>query len=407
MIAFMVQTEIARRSARLVLISTLLNSLWFTLPVWFLYSTRELHLSALTAVNLNILIWVVSLLFNAPTGALADRFGRKLTYLSGIVLASIMPLAFALRLSLPLLVAATCVAGIGQAIMSGALLPIVHRHYEKAGLLGRPYRNFLSSSMVVFYMGRIVNGFAGAWLFSIDPRYPFIATLVAFGLNFITVTFLRDIQPENKTTETLRHIRATATALAHTPLIRNMMLLYVAIDISGEAVWTACQALFAADGRSVSTIGWLFTAIAACSAIGSYAYRHVVSNNHPYSIFMFSALCMLASTFLLWQPHTSLRLLAVVPSGLIFGTTVIALNDVAQRILANKFHSTALSLLASLKIATFIVASFLIGLVIDKFGVQSARDVMFYSSVILAAICAPFLWRHRGDKPLGQLGSTP
>lgn len=140
---------VARRSAQLVLMSTTLNSLWFALPVWFLYSTLELHLSAFTAVNLNILIWFVSLLFNAPTGALADRFGRKTTYMAGIVLASIMPLAFALKFSLPMLLVSTCIAGVGQAAMSGALMPVVHRHYEKAGLLGQPYRNFLSSTMVV------------------------------------------------------------------------------------------------------------------------------------------------------------------------------------------------------------------------------------------------------------------
>lgn len=252
-------------------------------------------------------------------------------------------------------------------------------------------------------MGRIANGVIGAWLYSINPQYPFIATLVAFGLNFITVSLLVDIPPENKTTETWRHIRATAAALAQTPVIRNMVLLYIAIDISGEAVWTAYQALFAADGRSVGTIGWLFTIIAACSAFGSYAYRHVIRKKHPYSIFTFSAVCMVASTFLLWQPNTVLRLVAVIPSGLIFGTTVIAINDVAQHTLANRFHSTALSLLASLKLATFIVASFLIGFVLDRFGVESTRNVLLISSLIAAVLCAPFLWWHRSDKPLAQL----
>ncbi|MBP7857954.1 MAG: MFS transporter [Candidatus Saccharimonadales bacterium] len=386
------QQATAQRTARLVLISTFANSLWFTLPIWYLYATQQLYLSPAAAINLNILVWIVSLFFNAPTGALADRFGRKKLYLVGAILAIAAPVGFCLKLSLPALAFMTFLSGIGQGVMSGELLPIVHRHYELSGFNRRRYRAFLSSNQAVYYCGRILNGVIGAWLYTLNPLYPYFATIAAMLAGFTIVLFVRDIAPKHPVTETWQHLRATASALVHTPYIRTILLLYIFVDTSGESIWTALQALYHSDGRSATTIGWLFSVVAASSALASYSYRHIIARWHPYSIFQIANVCLLVTALLLWQDNITLRLYAVIPSGFIFGATVVALNDAAQHHLPNRYHSTALSILASLKIMTFATGSLIIGFVINHWGTHSARTVLFASALIVI-VTGSLIWR--------------
>lgn len=121
----------ATRNARLVIFSSFLSDLTFILPIWLLYSLDVLHLKPTLAIAISMSIWIGSALLEIPTGALADRLGRRKIFIIGQLLFAIYPLAYAFKFPIPLLLTACLVSAIGSSMRSGALLPIVHAAYKK------------------------------------------------------------------------------------------------------------------------------------------------------------------------------------------------------------------------------------------------------------------------------------
>ncbi len=89
-----VKDTTSQRNARLVIASSFFSDLTFVLPVWLLYSINYLDLTPSVATILFTSIWLVSGLLEVPTGALADRYGRKRAFLIGYALMIPFPLAY-------------------------------------------------------------------------------------------------------------------------------------------------------------------------------------------------------------------------------------------------------------------------------------------------------------------------
>ncbi len=83
MMILMNSTQIAQYNARLANISDFLSGSTFILAIWLLYSLNVLHLKPTLAVITFMTIWIGSAILEIPTGALADRVGRKRIFIIG------------------------------------------------------------------------------------------------------------------------------------------------------------------------------------------------------------------------------------------------------------------------------------------------------------------------------------
>jgi MFS family permease len=252
------------------------------MPIWLLYSLNILHFNSTLAVSVFMSIWIGSAVLEIPTGALADRLGRKKIFIIGQLLFSLYPLAYAFKFPLVALVIVCLISAVGSALRSGALLPIVHASYEKAGLGEKAYNNFLSTNMVGTFIARALTGVAGAALYAVNPKWPFFAMFVVTFLNFGLGFFIRNTPVEEQTTHTnFEHIRQTFGIMKKSQIIVGVLTSFILFNLVAETVWTAYQVFFEADGRAAVTIGTLFSIAAICSAIAAYAVRFIHGRLHP------------------------------------------------------------------------------------------------------------------------------
>lgn len=378
--------DTAKRDARLFIAITFLSDLSFILPIWLLYSLDYLKLTPTLAVGLFMLVWVTTALLEVPTGAWADRFGRRKVFVLGNVLLAIYPIAYVIKPPLPVLIACCLVGGLGNALTSGTLLPVVHNAYKKAGLSEKQYHSFLSSKQMTTFIARALSGVAGAALYAIRPSWPFIAlslaTLACAGMALL----VKDTSHVAQAVTNKVHINQTLTALRAKPLIIHIFIAFAAANLVADSIWTGYQVLFKADGQSTVVIGVLFSAIAILSALGAYLVRKVPGRLTAQQVMLIFSIGVFLTALLLWQPIADLRLLAIIPMGIVSGTTIVTIQSAIQSNIANELQSTALSVSSFITYMSYAAGSLMFGALVQLFGSQPTRVILLGLSVIAVLV---------------------
>lgn len=372
----------ARFNARLAITSSFIADLTFILPVWLLYSLYTLKYSPTLSIAIFMSIWVTSALLEVPTGALADRLGRKKIFIIGQFLFALYPLAYAFKFPVILLVLTALISAVGSAMRSGALIPIVHRSYGLAGLDENKYNNFLSNNQTASFIARALTGVTGAALYSINPTWPFFAMFIATMANFTLGFFIRSPGEDTRSKSTnTQHIKQTINAMKKSEIITLTLVSFIFFNLVAESVWTGYQVFFENDGRNALTIGALFSLIAMLSASGAYAVRFISKRIKPFRIIQAYGAGILLTTILLLQPNIGIRLIAVVPMAIVSGMTIFTLTATMQKQIDNKFHSTAMSVINFVQYATYAIGSVTVGALIQFLGIQKTRAILLVISL--------------------------
>jgi MFS family permease len=373
----------AKYNARLAVISNFLSDLTFILPIWLLYSLDVLRLTPTLAVTIFMTIWIGSALLEVPTGALADRIGRKKVFIVGQALFCLYPLGYAFEAPAALLACVCLISALGSAMRSGALLPIVHASYKKAGFSEHAYDRFLSTNHTFSFIARALTGITGAWLYTAKPAYPFLAMFFVTFLNVLLGLMVADTKVEgNEGVTNWQHMRRTLAHVKRSELVWTAIVTFGLLDVTAEAVWTGYSVFFQADGRSPVVIGTLFTVISLCSALSAYLVRFISGKVSPFRLLQGFGLSVALTAVLLAQPNITLRLGAVLPMAFGSGIFMFVLNSLIQKRIANQFHSTALSLINFVQYAVYGIGSLAFGALLQLFGSPASRSILLVSSLV-------------------------
>ena len=104
------------------------------LPIWIIYLTDHRGMTLTTVGIMESLFWLTIVLAEVPTGAVADRFGRRISLALGGFLFCGATVVFALADSLVLLMASYLILGIGITLYSGASQALL---FDTLRVLGR------------------------------------------------------------------------------------------------------------------------------------------------------------------------------------------------------------------------------------------------------------------------------
>jgi MFS family permease len=161
----------------------LLKNLWFVGAIW-LYFYR-IFITDKEVGILDGMAFAIGLIAEVPSGVLADKFGRDKMAKLGQVLAGSGLLIQAFGSSFVPFFVGQAIMMIGVSFASGAdeALFFDKLQFEQTSL---DWRKLVTRSSQIALVGTTVALVVGAWLYTINPRLPWILT----GLAFISSTLL-------------------------------------------------------------------------------------------------------------------------------------------------------------------------------------------------------------------------
>ncbi|MBI3577074.1 MFS transporter [Candidatus Gottesmanbacteria bacterium] len=363
-------TKIVRRNIFLYYLTNFLSALLFTIPIWVTYQRQFLTFSQMS------LLWGIrvfaALLFELPTGAFADIFGRKVSVSLGFTIQVLGSLFMAFAQSAWHIGAGLILIGIGDAFTSGALVAIVYDTLKDAGQASH-FAKIRSNGVFLTQIGIIVSSIFSGYLFSIWQGLPYVGEAVVFGMAAILYLGMIETRLRHSNIRVSTYIRQLKDGFAHTfqkGSVRDLSLFYVLV---GGITWswqTFFNQIYATSiGYSEIGKGWLFAIIRFVNAILIIRLLHIERLFQKKTMFLFFPAVILFSSLFAVVPIKAWGTLLLFTMTLASTMRFVVLDAYVNEAFSSQHRATALSTLNMFVRLIFIILVVVSGPILDRYPV--------------------------------------
>lgn len=260
--------------ARFFAYSTLQSfQLW--IPIWIVYLQQQRGLSLTEITFLDAPFFLTQVLAEVPTGALADRYGRKVSLLLGGATITIAVFVFGIADNYPLILTSYVFWGIGMGLQSGADQAFL---YDSLKLLGREtdYSRIYGRVNAAVLVANVVAGVIGAPLAAETTlATPILVSAFIAGLSaLVALTFKEPPQHENRLPY-LQTIAAGVHEVSRRPVLRLVMLFGVVAGMSFFVTQYFMQPFLKGHGASTASLGLIMMPVRLVSVGASFVAHRV------------------------------------------------------------------------------------------------------------------------------------
>src|SRR5262245_611558 len=265
--------------------------------------------------------FVVSLLFDVPTGAFADALGRRRSFVLGCLLRGLSFALYFFSHTYVLFLVAEAIDAVGTTFCNGAVDAWAVDGLDEAGFEG-PKHGLFSRISQLSSLGFMASALAGAYVGAVDIAWPWLFGAAGFLLSAFAGRWLHE-RPRAAAPRGRRAMGGAVRAQIGAGLrqgfgVRAVRLLSLAEAISLGAMapyWVEWPLLFKDGyGAGVWVVGWIFCVLAVGRLLGSEASARIVvaPGERPRlvaALTMAVGLALIGAGFVAHRPNQALLLL--------------------------------------------------------------------------------------------------
>ncbi len=377
--------------------------LW--MPIWVVYLIEERGLSLTQVTALDAPFWIWLILMEVPTGAIADRWGHKISLTWGSFVYALALLIFGLAGTFPLLLGSYLVWASAMTLFSGADAAFFYDSLKAAGR-EEDYQKLWGRARAVQSGGTVLGLLIGAPLAAATNLwFPIVLSAGLMAVSGLVSLTFREPPHADEDDEQLGYVAGTVQAFKVAfgrAAVRTMLLLMAVVFGVGVSMQILAQPFLLSHEVSVSNFGWfLIPGQLLAIAASLTAYRFTSTFGVTRMVILMPLVVMTAAVGLgAWD---SLGAFVFYPvSTAIFAMSFPLISDYLNRRIPSSNRATILSiyqLLFSLVIAG--MEPFL-GALGDHQGLPfSYRLAALVLAVLAAPLLALWLRADRDDDPSG------
>ncbi|SCE96653.1 Predicted arabinose efflux permease, MFS family [Micromonospora coriariae] len=266
------RTALRSRPIRTLAITQFLLEVQFWFPIWLIY-LLDLGFPLATAVLADGAFRIVSVICEFPVGLVADRVGRRATYLA-LAGATVLTFTVITQIrSVQVLFGAWVLWGVLWALSSGAASTYLYELCAQDPLDIDPARA-IGLVRAVGNVSVLVSLLAAGYLYDVDHRLPFAVTAVLAAVAFLLAYTLPEIAG-SRVVATLSSVLADIRGAAADPRVRRAVRLGALLLLFGWSARILFQPLALHLGLSAQVTGWMYGVFAAASALGGLVAGYV------------------------------------------------------------------------------------------------------------------------------------
>ncbi len=338
------------------------SSLEFTLAIYVLFMLSR-GISLVQVMVLETIFMFFLLFFEVPSGAFADKYGRRLSLILCEITAAIGFVIFGLSHNFWLFVVAQIFMALAWAFMSGADIALLYdslveeRKQKKfKRYLGRA--NMVSHS--VWAVGSILSGLMAIW-FGFEPLFYF--TALSFMVAAVIALTLKEPPVHKHLHEKnyLSHIKEAFVFSWKNVKVRSLIIYFSLFAALGHLTWFVLQPYYDQGGFSYFLIGIVVFVYFITFGLGSI-FAEKVENWLPYNelliaLVLVSAVCFMGMYFV--SPWIGVVLIGVMSFAC--GVRDIVISDEMNKETSSHHRATVMSVKQMGKGVIYAVFSLIIG----------------------------------------------
>ena len=351
----------------------------FTTSVWAFFFTSYLNFSFHTALILTVLSGIVSFLFEIPSWAWADKFGRKKLYLLGLFLIILSFSIWVFAKEIYLFVISAILNWIWFAITSGNLEAIIHDSLEEEKQEDK-YKDIQANAYIWIFLGRAFSSVLAWYLFVLSPFFPIYATILSYVLALILIFFVEDKwQKLSEEKSTKIHVQKSVNFIFSNKFIFNFIIILALISSVWNIYWFTYQPYFKQIWISIENIGFLFAITWIFSAIWANLIKKLQDKYTEKQIIFLMIFIIFISWVLFYSFSIIWAILWLILISIMFGFIMSFWNNVLIKKSPKTQKSTILSIFSfaiTIWYASFSIAS---GYIVDYFWLK----FLYFWNIIL------------------------
>lgn len=380
--------------------------LW--LPIWVVFlQTRGMTLTQIGLID--SFGWVAGAAAEVPTGAVADRYGRKISIILGAVLYAIAMFAVTAKVLSPIFLVGWLLWPASWTFFSGADTAFLYDSLRADGREDR-FQKVSGTYMAILQGSQGLASLVGAWVATYDMTLCFImmGLLSLLGAG-VALTFREP--PQIKSNSSIRPgywqtIREATRIVTRRAYVRYIVLFGSVTSVFPFVlVFVLLQPYARGFGFPIWALGFLVLSVRGASAVGSVLSHRVTSWAQPTKLLTASVVIIVASQLLV---------AGLISPAIIIMFAVIALTNALIRPLLSKLLNEAIPSTQRATIISFeslVQTILLAGFQPVLLAVADLTSIAFaigLSGVTLAIVGLPLLilW-HRSSNDYLQARSKP
>jgi MFS family permease len=358
-----------QRNLRLSYLTTACFQALFWSGIWISFYLLFTDYQGIGVIEL--VAYTSSFIFEIPTGAIADFFGKKKTLMAAFFITGLNALIMGAAQNYSMLLISVVLAGLGHALFSGTHHAFI---YDSLKSLGREdeYDSILSKLTSIGLVSMAVASVVGGVAYTLLPGLPFY--LLALTCLIALIASFYFTEPPIDTdhfsfkefmTKTSIGFSVLKKSMMNKPLLSILFASSVAVIVIGASLDNALAIYY---GLSEATMGALFAVAILAGAVGNFFYERLKNN------IGFSALAWLTAGILLGSaliaPFVGMLFgsLAILARFVVYQWPEIQASTVVNESVSSNSRATALSTFSMLSRLPYVLTAVLIGISIERYN---------------------------------------
>lgn len=378
-------------------------------PIWVIYLQKERGLSLTQITVLDVPFFLVIVFAEIPTGAIADRFGRRVSLMLGSLMFSIAVFVFGIAESYPIILLSYTAWGLGLTFQSGADAAIL---YDSLKTVGREddfqkinSRLWALTSVAVLVALLIGAPIAAATSFT-------LAIVLSAGISLLAVPVAWSMH-EPRAEHSKEHERYLQTVITgvrdawRQPTLRYIIIFSGLLNAATFAPLIFVQPFLDQHGVDTGNLGLWQAPVRGAGVIAALLVHQFVSRAGQRAAFFAMPAAIAVAMFALAGVDSLWVYVVFLGVGMVAGMQNPVLASYVNRRIPSERRATMLSVQS-------VIASFLLigieplgGVLADQFGLQA----MFLAMGLIVAVFGTgvlLLWnRAETDALKAESGREP
>ena len=246
------------RNLRVYYVFKLLSEMWLLLPIWVAYLLLERGLSLGEVTLIEAPFWLAVALSEVPTGAVADRWGRRTSLILGALTTALAILAFGLASTLPLILLSYLVWAVAMTFTSGADSALLYDSLKQLGR-EREFERIAGRGAAMLAVGLVIATLAGGPVAEAIGLRETIFLSAGTMLLAATAAWMFTEPPHRAAGESVSYgagLRQAAATVRSAPPVRTIIPLGAVLMAGTVVLVVLSQPFLLSHGYSV---GWEFS----------------------------------------------------------------------------------------------------------------------------------------------------